>query len=172
MKLVVLAGMPACDGLTCCGALCAGTSSANDFSTTGRSVVDCAIVQSACFDRLDGFEVATVLNLTEDLPVDTASSTPDCFLLFRNYHLQDTLVTDTDLQQGGTDSRKLGDRKTQLKSFQCHPGKMQLFKLDSNKDRALSSPAILKYSRDTMCFIFVPCNLPYQCRLQWGIGAP
>ena len=72
MKLVVLAGMPACDGLTCYGALCAGNSTANNFSTTGRSVVDCAIVQSACFDRLDGFEVATVLNLTEDLPVDVA----------------------------------------------------------------------------------------------------
>ena len=72
MKLVVLAGMPASGGLTCYGALCVGNSSANNFSMTGRSVVDYAIVQSACFDRLDGFEVATVLNLTEDLPVDVA----------------------------------------------------------------------------------------------------
>ena len=50
-------------------------------STTGRSVVDYAMVQSAYFDRFDGFEVATVLNLTEDLPVDIASSTPDHSLL-------------------------------------------------------------------------------------------
>ena len=72
MKLVVLTGMPACGGLTCYGVLCVGNSNANNFSTTGGSVVDYAIVQSSCFDRLDGFEVATVLNLTEDLPVDVA----------------------------------------------------------------------------------------------------
>ena len=124
-------------------------------STSGRSVVDYAIVQSACFDRFDGFEVATVLNLTEDLPVDIASTTPDHSLLFWNYNLQDTL--DAYSQQGGTDSRKMGDRKTQLKSFQCQPGKM-LFKPDSNKDRALGA---LIQDLDNLLAHDISQNTPY-----------
>ena len=35
-------------------------------TTSGWSIVDYAIVQASCFDRLDGFEVATVLNMIED----------------------------------------------------------------------------------------------------------
>ena len=95
-----------------------------------------------------------MLNLTEDLPVDIASTTPD-HSLFWNYNLQDTL--DAYSQQAGTDSRKMGDRKTQLKSFQCQPGKM-LFKPDSNKDRALGA---LIQDLDNLLAHDISQNTPY-----------
>ena len=105
-------------------------------STGGRSVVDYAIVQSVHFNNFEEFEVATMLNLIEHLPMNVDSSIPDHSLLLWKYNLQEAVMNVNWSQLVNNDSTT--GKTKQVKGLQCQPGK-PLFKPDSKKEQALEA---------------------------------
>ena len=108
-----------CDMVTLNGRLSRDMDNFTVLSTLGRSVVDYILVQSNCFGNYSNFEVATMLDVLDELNIPTDSSVPDHSLLLWNYISKDILT------EGHLVNRSQGSRtnKNQSKSFRGQQGK-------------------------------------------------
>ena len=93
---------------------------------------DYAVVQSNCFGNYNHFEVATMLNLLDELNIPTNSSVPDHSLLLWDYITKDNLAEGHQFNrlQGGTVNEK------QPKSFRGQQGKLT-FRTNGDEEKAL-----------------------------------
>jgi len=83
-----------CDLVTLNGRFSTESDNFTVISTTGRSVVDYAIVQADCFNNYSNFQVKTMLDLLEDFSIPIDSSVPDHSLLCWDYGLEHRIVAD------------------------------------------------------------------------------
>ena len=95
------------------------------------SVVDYIIVQSNCFGNYSNFEVATMLNVLDELNIPTDSSVPDHSLLLWNYRSMDNWA------EGHPFLRSQGSRTNmnQSKPFCSQQEKLILRVMDTRKEK-------------------------------------